>query len=167
VGDRSRRICKIGSISISCPCALTEHHTMKAYWVSGGIAPRVLDLGTKCRWVASVTPRPRCPPGNSSWYPLDRKLDGPQSRSGRGGEEKNSQPLPGFEPPIIQPIAQRYTSDLSRLLKGKVVPVLFQPSTMQPRRTGGVEAQLQDVRLTNPVLRGQSSRCTCVINVTR
>jgi len=22
----------------SCPCALTEHHAMKAYWGSGGIA---------------------------------------------------------------------------------------------------------------------------------
>jgi hypothetical protein len=43
------------------------------------------------------------------WYPLDRRLGGPQSRSGRGGEEKNSHPLPGLEPPIIQPIAQRYT----------------------------------------------------------
>jgi hypothetical protein len=28
---------------------------------------------------------------------LDRRLGGPQSRSGRGGEEKNSQPLPGIE----------------------------------------------------------------------
>jgi hypothetical protein len=25
-------------------------------------------------------------------YPLDRRLGGPQSRSGRGGEDKNSQP---------------------------------------------------------------------------
>jgi len=29
---------------------------------------------------------------------LDRKLYGPQSRSGRGGEEKNSQPPQGIEP---------------------------------------------------------------------
>jgi hypothetical protein len=36
--------------------------------------------------------------GKSPWYPLDRRLDGPQSRSGRGGEEKNSQPPPGIEP---------------------------------------------------------------------
>jgi hypothetical protein len=35
----------------------------------------------------------------------------PQSRSGQGGEEKNSQPLP-----IIQPIVQSYTIELSRLL---------------------------------------------------
>jgi hypothetical protein len=33
-----------------------------------------------------------------SRYPLDRRLGGPQSRSGRGGEEKNSQPPPGIEP---------------------------------------------------------------------
>jgi hypothetical protein len=25
---------------------LTKHHAMKAYWGSGGIAPRILDLGT-------------------------------------------------------------------------------------------------------------------------
>jgi hypothetical protein len=36
---------------------------------------------------------------------LNRRLGGPQNRSGRGGEEKNSQPLPGLEPPIIQPVA--------------------------------------------------------------
>jgi hypothetical protein len=28
-------------------------------------------------------------------------LGGPQIQSGRGDEEKNSQPLPGLEPPII------------------------------------------------------------------
>jgi hypothetical protein len=26
----------------SCPCALTEHHAMKTYWGSGGIAPCIL-----------------------------------------------------------------------------------------------------------------------------
>jgi hypothetical protein len=43
-------------------------------------------------WSASrpgrITPRERRPP----WYPLDRRLGEPQSRSGRGGEQKNSQP---------------------------------------------------------------------------
>jgi hypothetical protein len=38
------------------------------------------------------------PQRKSSWYPLDRNLGGPQSRSGRGGEEKDSQPPPGIEP---------------------------------------------------------------------
>jgi len=36
--------------------------------------------------------------GKSPWYPLDRRLGGPQSRSGRGGEEKNSPPPPGIVP---------------------------------------------------------------------
>jgi len=31
------------------------------------------------------------------WYPFDRRLDGPQNRSGRG-DEKNSKPSPGIEP---------------------------------------------------------------------
>jgi hypothetical protein len=31
------------------------------------------------------------------------------------GEEKNSQPFPGLEPPINQLVAQRYTTELSRL----------------------------------------------------
>jgi hypothetical protein len=55
------------------------------------------------------------PQGKSPWYPLDRKPRGLQCRSGRSGEENNSQPLPGLEPPIIQPVAQGYTTDLSRL----------------------------------------------------
>jgi hypothetical protein len=53
---------------------------------------------------------------SAPWNPLDRRLGGPQSRSGRGGEDKNSQPLPGLELPIVQPVAQLYTTELSRLL---------------------------------------------------
>jgi hypothetical protein len=30
------------------------------------------------------------PQGKSPWYPLDGRLGGPQSRSGRGGEEKEN-----------------------------------------------------------------------------
>jgi hypothetical protein len=40
---------------------------------------------------------------------LDRRLGGPQIRSGRSGEEKNSQTLPEPEHPNIEPVAQRYT----------------------------------------------------------
>jgi hypothetical protein len=77
---------------------LTKHNAMKTYWGSGDIAPLILVLGTRCRWVVSFTPWPLYPQGKSPWYPLDRRLGGPQSRSGRGGEEKNSQPAPGIEP---------------------------------------------------------------------
>jgi len=52
------------------------------------------------------------------------RLGGIQSRSGRGGEEKNSLPLPGLEPPIIQ----CYTTELTRLL-----PMSFQGIRPNPR----------------------------------
>jgi len=70
---------------------------------SGGIAPRILDLGTRWRWVVGFTHLPpysreRAP--GTHWIGGSR---GTQSRSGRRGEEKNSQPLLGLEPPIIQP----------------------------------------------------------------
>jgi hypothetical protein len=38
---------------------------MKAYWGSGGIVPRILDLGSRWRWVISFTPRPLYPQGKS------------------------------------------------------------------------------------------------------
>jgi hypothetical protein len=68
------------------------------------------------------------PQRKSRRYPLGRRLGGPHSQSGGGGEVINSQPLPGFKPPIIQPVAQRYTIDIQPGTlkgKGKVVPVLF------------------------------------------
>jgi len=71
----------------SCPCALIEHHAWRRI---GGVevwAPRILDLGT--RWMVSFTLRPLHPQGKIPWYQLDRRLGGPQSRSGRGGEDKN------------------------------------------------------------------------------
>jgi hypothetical protein len=56
---------------------------------SGGIAPRILDLGTRQRWVVSFTSWSLYPQGKSPSYPLDRRLGGPQSRSGRGCVSKN------------------------------------------------------------------------------
>jgi hypothetical protein len=43
------------------------------------------------------------PPGKDPRYPLDRRPGGPQSRSGRGGKEKNSQQLSGTEPRSSSP----------------------------------------------------------------
>jgi hypothetical protein len=75
-------------VKVKLSLFLTKHHAMKTYWGSGGIVPRILDLGTRWReWSAS---RPLYPPAKSLRCPLDRRLGGPQSRSGRGGEEKNS-----------------------------------------------------------------------------
>jgi len=60
---------------------------MKAWWGSGSIAPCILDLGIRWRWVGSFTPWPLYPPGKSPKYQLDRRLSGPQSQSGHSGEE--------------------------------------------------------------------------------
>jgi hypothetical protein len=92
---------------------------MEAYRGNGGIVPRILDFGTRCEWSASRPP-PFYSQGKSPCYPLDRRLGGPQSRSGSGGIEKNSQPLPGLEPPIIQPVAQRYTTVLCMWESNKI-----------------------------------------------
>jgi len=40
-----------------------------------------------------------------SRYPLNRRLGGPQSHSGRFGEEKYLLPLPGFDSRIVQTVA--------------------------------------------------------------
>jgi hypothetical protein len=71
--------------------------------------------------------------GRSPW------LDGPQSQSGHGDEEKNSQPLPGLEPPIIQPIAQHCANEQS-LLQRKVHRLgMFENRT--PRRIFGLKRE--------------------------
>jgi hypothetical protein len=89
---------------------LVQQHAMKAYWGVELQLHSFFDLCTWWRWVVSFTPRPIYSQGKSPCNPLNRRLGGPQSRSGRGDEEKNSQPLRESNPrtPIIQPVAQRY-----------------------------------------------------------
>jgi len=57
-------------------------------------------------------PRPLFPQGKRPWYPLYRRLDGPQSRSGRGGEEKNSKPTTGIE---------RYNPGLRKIFQSPIL----------------------------------------------
>jgi hypothetical protein len=79
-------------------------------WGSGCIDPHFLDLGTSWRWVVSLTPQPLYPRGKSPRYPLDRRLGGPQSQSGKFEEEKILDPTGTRTPsPVVQPIASRYT----------------------------------------------------------
>jgi hypothetical protein len=42
-------------------------------------SPTVIDLGTKWRWVVSFVPQPLYPRANRFWYPLERRLGGPQN----------------------------------------------------------------------------------------
>jgi hypothetical protein len=58
----------------------------------------ILDLSTGWRWVVSFTYRPLYPRGKNPRCPLDRRLGGPQSRSGLWGEEKNLLPLSEIGP---------------------------------------------------------------------
>jgi hypothetical protein len=85
---------------------------MKAYARSGCIDTHFLDLSTSWKWVVSFTPQPLNPWGKRPWYPLDRRLGGPQSWSGWHGE--NSWPYwdTNSDPSVIQPIASHYTNSM-------------------------------------------------------
>jgi hypothetical protein len=74
-------------------------------WRHGSI---IVDLDTNWSWVVSYTPRPLYLRGKWPRYPLDRRLDGPQNRPGRCGEEKNLA-LPKNQTRVLQPVALRYT----------------------------------------------------------
>jgi hypothetical protein len=94
-----RNICiyfLIESIS-SNVCMLSLCLSMgEGVWGSGCIDPYFLHLGSSWRWVVSFTPQPLYPRGKSTRYPLDRRLGGPQNRSGYVKKRKFLT-LPGLE----------------------------------------------------------------------
>jgi hypothetical protein len=47
-------------------------------------------------------------PREELWYPLNRRLGGPQRRYAHFGEEKNILSLLGFEPCTMQPVEQSF-----------------------------------------------------------
>jgi hypothetical protein len=55
--------------------------------------------------VGSQRHAPAALPPRKTWYPLYRRLGGPQGRSGR--VRKISLP-PGFDPRTVRPVASRY-----------------------------------------------------------
>jgi hypothetical protein len=70
IRGKHRQLCYHTAFTFWCqkgkviPVLLTEHHAMKTYTGSGGMAPRILDLGTRwSEWSASrpsrFTPRER------------------------------------------------------------------------------------------------------------
>jgi hypothetical protein len=84
---------------------------MKAYGVVNVLIHIFLDLGISWRWMISFTPLPLYLRGKSSQYTLGRRLGGPQSRSGRPGEEKILDPTGTRTPTpsVVQLVASRYT----------------------------------------------------------
>jgi len=67
-----------------------------------------MEVSGQLHTLATLPP----PQGKSPSYPMDWRLVENQSQSGHGDEEKNSQPLLGLIPPIMQPTAQCYTTEL-------------------------------------------------------
>ena len=77
---------------------------MKAHRGSGVTFPLILNLGAKWRQVLSFMPWLFYSQRKSLQYLLHWRLSGPQSWSGRFGEEEDLA-LPGFEAQIVQPEA--------------------------------------------------------------
>jgi hypothetical protein len=82
---------------------------------NGGIAPHILHLGTRLRWVVSFTPQPLYPQGRvpgthwiGGWVGSRANLDAVVSR-------KIPSPYQDSNLLIIQPVAQCYTSQLFHL----------------------------------------------------
>jgi hypothetical protein len=75
---------------------LLKHCVMKTYgeW---RYSSTILDLGTRWRWMVSITPRQLYLQRNNPRYPLYRRLRGPQNRSKCNGEQKNILPLRAIE----------------------------------------------------------------------
>jgi hypothetical protein len=69
--------------------------------------PHFLDLGSRWRWVVSITSRPLFYRLKNPRYPLDTRLGGPQSRCGRHGEEKILDPT-GIRTPTPRSSSLRY-----------------------------------------------------------
>jgi hypothetical protein len=79
-------------------------HSMKACMWGRGIAPLVLNRGTRWSWMIGLSPRLLSTRRKEPLYPLNGRLYGLQSQSWLFGEEKYLLRLPGFEPRIVQPV---------------------------------------------------------------
>jgi hypothetical protein len=102
-----------------------------------------MGVGGWCHALAAL------PPGKT-WYPLYRRLGGPQSRSGR---VRKISPPPGFDPRTAQPVASHYTDwanlahssfkDLGKMFKFK--KLLF--NYMQSSKKGKYQNHLGNSNL--------------------
>jgi hypothetical protein len=64
-------------------------YSKKAYRDSRGIAPLILNFGTRCKPVVNFMPRPNLRLGKGSRYPLNRRVDGPKNWLGSSGVQKD------------------------------------------------------------------------------
>jgi hypothetical protein len=80
-------------------------------WGSGCRDPRFLNLGTSWRCVVSLTSLPLSPRGKSPWYPLEERMGGPESWSGRYGEVEILDPTRTPNGPLSGPTHSQSLSD--------------------------------------------------------
>ena len=83
----------------------------KVHPITGHKGPEVdysstLSLNSALDGVGGQRHAPAALAPGKTWYPLCRRLGGPQSRSGR---VRKISPPPGFDPRTVQPVASRYT----------------------------------------------------------
>jgi len=70
---KTRDVCKIvistlqnmTEVKLILSLCLTKHPAIKMYWKSGGVALRILDLGTRWRWAVRSKPWPLYTQGNT------------------------------------------------------------------------------------------------------
>jgi hypothetical protein len=75
------------------------------------VDPRFLSFGISWKWVVSFPPLSLYTKGKSPRYPLDKRLHGPQNRSGRNEEMTilDSTGTRTPDPSIVQLVASSYT----------------------------------------------------------
>jgi hypothetical protein len=74
-------------------------YLIKPHWMNGGIAPRILNLSTRWKWVVSFTRRERAPGTHSMGEWVD-------PRAGLNMVAKRNSPAPaGNRTPVIPPVA--------------------------------------------------------------
>jgi hypothetical protein len=100
--------CGVGKKLMVSLCRI-KNDAMKACGGSEGIAPPFLMSALDGALHITAW-------GNSPWYPLDRRLDGPRCRCGRYGEEKNVAPA-GNQTVAVWPVARCYTDWTTHLRK--------------------------------------------------
>jgi hypothetical protein len=143
-------------------CALIEHHAMKAYWGSGGIAPRIFDLGTLWRWVVSFTTRPLYP---REWSPGTHWIeDRVGARAGPDAVVKRKITRPSYatplSPPPPGPLASEYQTGLHMFRNGQHRAARDPAIWNSKKRT---PPPLHPTQLTNVTLTRAVYICNCRI----
>jgi hypothetical protein len=96
-------------VKVKLSLCSTKHYAMKTYCGSGGIAPRILNLDTRWRWVVNFTPRALYPqgkdPGTTNWI---RGWVGPRAVLDTVAKRKIPSPRQEWNPrtPIVQTVGK-------------------------------------------------------------